>query len=140
MLADGRLADAELEGRGRHRAGTDVRPQDIELAPVRRRGGWKPRRPSGSVGEACPFRLGREWRAEVLGRCTDEAVAQLEDTDVLHGPRFRVSERHHHDPRVAAAHDPGLALRRRDVALDRERAVEHFSHPGTVPPTGAMTS
>ena len=31
MLSDHRLADAELVGGGCHRAGSDVRPQDLEL-------------------------------------------------------------------------------------------------------------
>ena len=35
VLARRRLADAELVGRGRHRAGGDVGPQDLELAPRR---------------------------------------------------------------------------------------------------------
>jgi hypothetical protein len=34
MLADRRLADPELESRGRHRAGPDIGPQDLELAAL----------------------------------------------------------------------------------------------------------
>ena len=58
----------------------------VDDVPVPR----KPRRGSDLVGETCPFRLGREGRAEVLGRGPDETVAQLEDTDVVHGSRVGV--------------------------------------------------